>query len=59
VNSHANRPGGNAGPHTGGGGGGDSHYNSNNKGGDGGSGVVIIKYRVYNYVQSFYFQLEY
>jgi hypothetical protein len=44
TNSHANRPGGNAGKHTGGGGGGGSHYNSNNKGGDGGSGIVIIKY---------------
>ena len=44
TNSWANRPGGNAGKHTGGGGGGGSHYNSNNKGGDGGSGIVIIKY---------------
>ena len=39
----AQRPGGNAGEHTGGGGGGGSHYNRNNKGGDGGSGIVIIR----------------
>ena len=43
TNCWAQRPGGNAGPHTGGGGGGGSHYNSNNKGGDGGSGIVIIR----------------
>ena len=43
-NSHANRPGGNAGANTGGGGGGGAHFYANNKGGDGGSGIVIIKY---------------
>ena len=44
TSSQTNRPGGNAGKHTGGGGGGGSHYNSNNKGGDGGSGIVVIKF---------------
>ena len=53
TDSQINRPGGNAGAYTGGGGGGGSHFNSNNKGGNSGSGVVIIKYRVFNYVQRF------
>ena len=44
ISSYGNRPGGNAGKHTGGGGGGGSHYIANNKGGDGGSGIVIIKF---------------
>ena len=44
INTHANRPGGHAGEHTGGGGGGGSHHQGNNRGGNGGSGVVIIKY---------------
>lgn len=39
----AQRPGGDAGQHTGGGGGGGSHYNRDNKGGEGGSGIVIIR----------------
>ena len=43
TNCWAEKPGGNAGAHTGGGGGGGSHYRSNNKGGDGGSGIVIIR----------------